>query len=134
MSGSALPAVRVEVNPLSLSKYGIGLQDIQAAISNANANAPKGAIESDKLHYQIYTNDNARTPPYQKPSSRTGTVRLYDWAMLPNVTDMDDGATENIRTYGLYNGKARHFGAGFPTAGRQCGSGRRCGKARNYLC
>ncbi|HEY0341082.1 MAG TPA: efflux RND transporter permease subunit, partial [Steroidobacteraceae bacterium] len=34
VNGSALPAVRVEINPLSLSKYGIGLQDIQAAISN----------------------------------------------------------------------------------------------------
>ena len=53
VNGSALPAVRVEINPLSLSKYGIGLQDIQAAISNANANAPKGSIESDQLHYQI---------------------------------------------------------------------------------
>ena len=106
VSGSALPAVRVEINPLSLSKYGIGLQDIQAAISNANANAPKGAIESDKLHYQIYTNDNARdAAPYRNLiiANRNGaTVRLGDVA---TVTDMDDGATENIRTYGLYNGK-----------------------------
>src|SRR5205807_4487073 len=58
VAGSALPAVRVEINPLTLSKYGIGLQDIRAAISNANANAPKGAIETAALHYQIYTNDN----------------------------------------------------------------------------
>ena len=107
VSGSALPAVRVEVNPLSLSKYGIGLQDVQAAISNANANSPKGSIESDKLHYQIYTNDNARdAAPYRNLiiANRNGaTVRLGDVA---TVTDMDDGATENIRTYGLYNGKA----------------------------
>jgi multidrug efflux pump len=60
VNGSALPAVRVEINPLALSKYGIGLQDVRAAISNSNANSPKGAIESDRLHYQIYTNDNAR--------------------------------------------------------------------------
>jgi multidrug efflux pump len=106
VSGSALPAVRVEINPLSLSKYGIGLQDIQAAISNANANAPKGSIESDQLHYQIYTNDNARdAAPYRNLiiANRNGaTVRLGDVA---TVTDMQDGATENIRTYGLYNGK-----------------------------
>ena len=106
VSGSALPAVRVEVNPLSLSKYGIGLQDVQAAISNANANAPKGAIESNRLHYQIYTNDNARdAAPYRQLiiANRNGaTVRLGDVA---EVTDMEDGATENIRTYGLYNGK-----------------------------
>src|SRR3984885_767497 len=106
VNGSALPAVRVEINPLSLSKYGIGLQDVQAAISNANANAPKGAIESDKLHYQIYTNDNARdAAPYRNLiiANRNGaTVRLGDVA---EVTDMQDGATENIPTDGLYNGK-----------------------------
>src|SRR5262249_17479570 len=97
---------RVEINPLAISKYGIGLADIRAAISNANANAPKGAIESDELHYQIYTNDNARdAEPYRNLiiANRNGlTVRLGDVA---TVTDMEDGATEDIRTYGLYNGK-----------------------------
>src|SRR5262249_21779066 len=98
---------RVEINPLAISQYGIGLQDIRAAISNANANAPKGAIETDRLHYQIYTNDNARdAEPYRNLiiANRNGTtVRLGDVA---TVTDMQDGATENIRTFGLYNGKA----------------------------
>ncbi len=110
VNGSALPAVRVEINPLSLSKYGIGLQDVRAAISNSNANAPKGAVESDALHYQIYTNDNARDAgPYRDLiiANRNGlTVRLGDVA---TVLDMQDGATENIRTYGLYNGKPAVF-------------------------
>ncbi|HEX3846828.1 MAG TPA: efflux RND transporter permease subunit [Steroidobacteraceae bacterium] len=110
VNGSALPAVRVEINPLALSKYGIGLQDVRAAISNANANAPKGAIESDSLHYQIYTNDNARDAgPYRDLiiANRHGAaVRLGDVAQ---VLDMQDGATENIRTYGLYNGKPAVF-------------------------
>ena len=107
VGGSALPAVRVEINPLATSQYGIGLQDIRAAISNANANAPKGVIETDLGRYQIYTNDNARdAQPYRDLiiANRNGTpVRLSDVA---TVTDMQDGATENIRTYGLYNGKA----------------------------
>ncbi|HME40793.1 MAG TPA: efflux RND transporter permease subunit [Steroidobacteraceae bacterium] len=110
VNGSALPAVRVEINPLSLSKYGIGLQDVRAAISNSNANSPKGAIESDALRYQIYTNDNARDAgPYRDLiiANRNGsTVRLSDVA---TVVDMQDGATENIRTYGLYNGKPAVF-------------------------
>jgi multidrug efflux pump len=110
VNGSALPAVRVEINPHSLSKYGIGLQDVRAAISNSNANAPKGAIETDDLHYQIYTNDNARdAAPYRSLviANRNGlTVRLSDVA---EVLDMQDGATENIRTYGLYNGKPAVF-------------------------
>jgi len=107
VNGSALPAVRVEINPLALSKYGIGLQDVRAAISNANANAPKGAIEAGPLHYQIYTNDNAREAEAYRNliiANRAGsTVRLSDVA---SVSDMQDGATENIRTYGIYNGKA----------------------------
>ncbi len=106
VAGSALPAVRVEINPLTLSKYGIGLQDIRAAISNANANAPKGAIETAALHYQIYTNDNARTAADYRSliiGNRGGsTVRLGDVAQ---VLDIQDGATENVRNYGLYNGK-----------------------------
>ena len=108
VNGSALPAVRVELNPLSLSQYGIGLQDVRAAISNSNANAPKGAIETDQLHYQIYTNDNARdAAPYRNliiANRKGATVRLSDVAQ---VLDMQDGATENIRTYGLYNGSRR---------------------------
>ncbi len=110
VNGSALPAVRVEINPLALSKYGIGLQDVRAAISNANANAPKGAIESARLHYQIYTNDNARDAPTYRQliiAFRNGAiVRLGDVA---RVYDMQDGATENVRTYGLYNGKPAVF-------------------------
>jgi multidrug efflux pump len=110
VNGSALPAVRVEINPQSLSKYGIGLQDVRAAISNANANAPKGAIETDDVHYQIYTNDNARdAAPYRNLiiANRNGAVvRLGDVA---RVLDMSDGATEDVRTYGLYNGKPAVF-------------------------
>jgi multidrug efflux pump len=110
VNGSALPAVRVEINPQALSKYGIGLQDVRAAISNANANAPKGSIESADLHYQIYTNDNARDAgPYRELiiANRNGaSVRLGDVA---DVIDMQDGATEDVRTYGLYNGKPAVF-------------------------
>jgi len=107
VNGSALPAVRIDVNPLELSKYGIGLQDVAAAISNANANAPKGAIDVGPMRYQIYTNDNARVAEAYRNliiANRNGaTVRLSDVAA---VTDMQDGATENIRTYGVWNGKA----------------------------
>ncbi len=106
VNGSALPAVRVELNPLALSQYGIALQDVVAAISNANANSPKGGIDVGPTRYQIYTNDNARDATAYRNliiASRNGAyVRLGDVA---TVTDMQDGATANIRTYGIYNGK-----------------------------
>src|SRR6201994_3496462 len=56
LGGSSLPAVRVEINPQALSKYRIGLESVRAALAAANANSPKGAIETDGMHYQLYTN------------------------------------------------------------------------------
>ena len=41
IGGSSLPAVRVEVNPLALFKYGIGLEDVRAALTSANAHSPR---------------------------------------------------------------------------------------------
>jgi multidrug efflux pump len=106
VQGSALPAVRVELNPTALFHYGIGLEDVRAALAAANANAPKGAIENDKLHFQIYTNDQASAAAQYKPllvAYRDGSpVRLQD---IAQVIDQQDGAVENIRNYGLYNGR-----------------------------
>jgi multidrug efflux pump len=106
VQGSALPAVRVELNPAALFKYGIGLEDVRAALSAANANAPKGAIENDQMHFQIYTNDQAKTADQYTPlivAYRNGSpVRLSDVAA---VSDEGDGAVENIRNYGTYNGQ-----------------------------
>lgn len=39
--GSALPAVRVELNPLKLYKYGIGLEDVRAARRASGSSRPR---------------------------------------------------------------------------------------------
>jgi multidrug efflux pump len=57
VGGSSLPAVRVELNPSALFKYGIGLEDVRAALASANAHSPKGDIEMDGRRFQIYSND-----------------------------------------------------------------------------
>src|SRR6202049_3280342 len=59
IGGSSLPAVRVELNPSALFKYGIGLEDVRAALAAANANTPKGSIDVGGQRFQIYTNDQA---------------------------------------------------------------------------
>src|SRR5262245_44149262 len=59
VGGSSLPAVRVELNPPALNKYGIGVEDVRAAIAAANANRPKGFVEDGDRHWQIYANDQA---------------------------------------------------------------------------
>ena len=102
IGGAALPAVRVELNPQALFKYGIGLEDVRAALASANANSPKGAIEADGLHYQLYTNDQASHAADYRPlviAYRNGAaVRLSD------VADVQD-SVENLRNAGLANGK-----------------------------
>src|ERR1700684_1803076 len=102
IGGAAPPAVRVELNPTALNKYGIGLEDVRAALASANANSPKGAIEADGLHYQIYTNDQATHAADYRPlagASRDGAaIRLSD------VADGQD-SVENLRNAGLSNGK-----------------------------
>ena len=44
VGGSSLPAVRVELNPTALNKYGIGLEQVRTVLSAANANTPKGHL------------------------------------------------------------------------------------------
>src|SRR6185437_10000633 len=83
-------------------KYGIALEDVRAALSSANAHAPKGAITENGRHYQIYTNDQAsKAQEYQSliVAYRNGSaVRLSD------VAEVDD-SVENLRNFGLANGK-----------------------------
>ncbi len=102
VGGSALPAVRVELNPNALYKYGIGLEDVRAALASANAHSPKGDIETGDRHYQIYDNDQATTAAEYRPlivAYRNGApVRLTD------VGEVVDGV-ENLRNAGLANGK-----------------------------
>jgi multidrug efflux pump len=102
VGGSSLPAVRVDLNPSALFKYGIGLEDVRAAIASANAHSPKGAIEVEDRHFQIYDNDQASTAAEYRSliiAYRNGApVRLAD---VGEVTD----AVENIRNAGLANGK-----------------------------
>ncbi len=106
ISGSSLPAVRVELNPLALFKYGIGLEDVRAALASANANSPKGTIENGDRRYQIYTNDLANRAADYRPlviAYRNGApVRLTD---IGEVRDL----VENLRTFALSNGKLTVF-------------------------
>ncbi|MGH6819850.1 MAG: efflux RND transporter permease subunit, partial [Methylocella sp.] len=106
IGGGALPAVRVELNPHALAKYGIGLEDVRAALASANANSPKGAIEDGQRHLQIYTNDQATRAADYTPliiAYRNGApVRLVDVA---SVLD----SVEDIRNEGLAEGRPAVF-------------------------
>ena len=102
VGGSSSPAVRVELNPTLLNRYGIGLESVRLAIAASNANRPKGDVEEGDRHWQIYANDQAKTARDYIPlivSYRNGAaVRLSD---LGDVVD----SVQDLRNAGLYNGK-----------------------------
>jgi multidrug efflux pump len=102
LGGASLPAVRVEISPFALSRYGISLEDVRTALSNANPNRPKGVIENGSQRYQLYTNDNGRTAA----NYRHLVVAWRDGAAvrLSDVAEVND-AVEDLHTEGLFNGE-----------------------------
>jgi len=101
VNGSALPAVRVEMIPQALFRYGIGLEDVRAALAAANANAPKGALEIGDRHFQIYTNDQAR-----RADQFRDLVIAYRNGAAVRVSDIADvrDSVEDLRNAGIANG------------------------------
>jgi multidrug efflux pump len=102
VGGSSLPAVRVDLIPQALYKYGIGLEDVRAALASANAHSPKGGIDVGEQRYQIYANDQANKADDYKPlivAYRNGAA-----VHLSDVGEVTDGV-ENLRNAGLANGK-----------------------------
>jgi multidrug efflux pump len=102
VGGSALPAVRAELNPKALAAYGIGLSEVRTALANANANRPKGLVEEGDRQWWIYANDQARTAAEYLPlivSYRNGAaVRLADVAeVVDSVQDVRNAGSANGR-------------------------------------
>src|SRR6201992_225659 len=102
VSGSSLPAVRVDLIPQAIYKYGIGLEDVRAALGSANAHSPKGGIDVGEQRYQIYSNDQAnKAADYQ---SLIVAYRNGSAVHLSDLGEVFDGV-ENLRNAGLANGK-----------------------------
>ena len=102
VGGSALPAVRVELNPTVLNGYGIGLDEVRAALGAANANRPKGQLADRDVAWTISATDQLLKADEYRPLivtyRRGAPVRLAD---VGEVVD----STEDVRTNGLANGK-----------------------------
>ncbi|WP_416760507.1 multidrug efflux RND transporter permease subunit [Roseateles sp. So40a] len=102
VGGGALPAVRVELNPDKLAANGISLDQVRTAITNTNANRPKGAVEQGGRYWQVGANDQARTAAEYAPvvlSYRDGAaLRLRD------VAEVSD-SVQDVRNYGASNGQ-----------------------------
>jgi multidrug efflux pump len=102
IGGSSLPAVRVELNPDALFKYGIPLSQVSSTIANANSNLAKGQLNFNRQTSEIYTNDQIFKAYQYKPliiTYRNGNpVRISD---VGEVVD----SVQDLRNAGLSNGK-----------------------------
>jgi len=102
VGGSSLPAVRVELNPLALSKYGLSLENVRTMLAATNVNRPKGEVSSGGKTWELRANDQLRTAKEYLPlvvSYKSGAaLRLSD------VADVQD-SVEDLRSTGLVSGK-----------------------------
>lgn len=100
VAGSALPAVRVDINPDALVQQGLALDDVRNVISAANGNGPKGYLQNDEYSWQVDANDRLlRAKDYRSliiATNQGAVTRLSDVA---NVYD----SVEDIRNVGFHN-------------------------------
>ncbi|HEY7055118.1 MAG TPA: efflux RND transporter permease subunit, partial [Vicinamibacterales bacterium] len=102
VGGGALPAVRVELNPQAVAKYGLGFDQVRSVLGVANANRPKGQVSDRTSTYEIGATDQLMKAAQYQPlivAYRNGApIRLSD---IGDVVD----SVQDTRVTGLTNGK-----------------------------
>ncbi len=102
IGGSSLPAVRVELNPATLNKYGIGFEDVRSAIVATNANRPKGTVELGEKQWQVTANDQAK-----KAADYVPIVVAYRNGSAVHLSDLGEvvDSVEDLRNAGSVGGR-----------------------------
>ncbi len=103
ISGGAKPAVRIDLNPNALAHYGIGLEDVNAALASANANSPKGMLENGTQRWLVQDTDqllkSGQYPPLIVAYRNGAPVRIRDIAKVRE-------GLEDFRNSGFSNASA----------------------------
>jgi len=102
VGGSSLPAVRIELNPDAMNKYGVSLEQARTVIAATNPNRPKGILEYRNMHWQIYANDQAN---HAKDYLRL--VIAYRNGAAVHISDVGTAtdSVQDLRNAGSANGK-----------------------------
>jgi multidrug efflux pump len=91
ISGGQKPAVRIQANPTALASYGLSLEDLRAALAQANVDQAKGVLDGARQSYTIGANDQLFSSEQYKPiviAYRNGApVRLSDVANVIDGTE-----------------------------------------------
>ena len=98
VGGSALPAIRIQLNPVALAKYGIGFDEVRSTIAASNINRPKGTIENTTQQLPIYANDQAKTASEYLP-----LIVTYKNGAAIHLSDIGQAldSVEDLRSAGL---------------------------------
>jgi len=99
--GSQKYAVRVQLNPDALAARGIGVDEVQTAIANANANTPVGTLKNPKQSLTIQAQTSlSNADQFRNIIVATRGDRPVRLGELAVVTD----SVENNQTASWYNG------------------------------
>jgi multidrug efflux pump len=101
VGGSSLPSVRVELNPDTLNKYGIGLEQVRTALANANANSPKGHFSNGQRSWEVGATDQIF-----KAADYNQLIVSYHNGAAVRVSDIGEAvdSVEDLRNSGYANG------------------------------
>ena len=61
VQGNMRPAVRLRIDPARLAAYGLGMEAVRTAVTNANLNSPKGSLDGPRQSSTILANDQITT-------------------------------------------------------------------------
>ncbi len=100
VNGSQQYAVRVQVDPKRMAAYGLGINDVMAAVNNANQNQPTGTMWGRTQAFTIQSNGQLLNADAYRPiviATKNGVpIRLNQVA---NVID----SVQNDKLSGTYN-------------------------------
>ncbi len=101
VGGGALPAVRIELNPSQLNKYGIGLEQVRSTLVAATADTPKGYFSNGASQWQVGANDQIFDEIDYTP-----LIIAYHNGSAVRISDVGQAinSVQDVRNAGYFNG------------------------------
>src|SRR5690606_4132453 len=102
VQGNMRPAVRLRIDPNRLAAYGLGMEAVRTAVTNANLNSPKGSLDGPRQSSTILANDQITTP-----AEFADIIISYQNGAPVRLRDVGEAveALENARNGAWYNGR-----------------------------
>ena len=102
VGGSALPGVRIELNPFALSNYHVGLEQVRSILNGANTNTPKGHFSDGLRMWEVGASDQI----FKAADYRPMVIAYHNGTAL-RIADVGEAvdSVEDLRNAGYLNGR-----------------------------